>query len=37
MKRAGSVKIEPATTRPEAAPTDWMMTFSRIVDRRLKA
>jgi hypothetical protein len=37
MKSAGSVKIAPATTRPEAAPTDWTMTFSSTVDRRLKA
>ena len=35
MNSAGRVKIEPATTRPEAAPIDWMMTFSRMVERRL--
>ena len=37
MKSAGRVKMAPATTSPEAAPTDWTMTFSRRVDRRLKA
>ena len=31
MKSAGRVKMAPATTRPEAAPIDWMMTFSRMV------
>ncbi len=30
----GSVKIEPATISPEAAPIDCTMTFSRIVDLR---
>ena len=25
---AGSVKMAPATTAPEQAPIDWMMTFS---------
>ncbi len=34
MKSAGRVKIEPATTRPEAAPIDCMMTFSSSVERR---
>ncbi len=37
MKRAGRVKIDPATMSPDAAPTDWTMTFSRIVERRRKA
>ena len=30
------MKIEPATISPEAPPMLWMMTFSRIVLRRLK-
>ena len=34
MKRAGRVKIEPATMSPEAAPIDCTMTFSSRVERR---
>jgi hypothetical protein len=33
MYSAGSVKIAPATTTPDAAPMDWMMTFSRMLLR----
>ena len=35
MYSAGRVKIDPATTSPEAAPMLWMITFSRIELRRL--
>ena len=34
MYSAGSVKIAPATTAPDAPPMPVMMTFSRSVDRR---
>ena len=34
---AGSVKIAPATTAPEQAPIDWMMTFSPRALLRLAA
>ena len=32
---AGKVKMAPATTAPEQAPIDWMMTFSRRAFERL--
>ena len=34
---AGSVKIAPATTAPEHAPIDWMMTFSPSAFERFAA
>ena len=34
---AGSVKMAPATTLPEQAPIDWMMTFSPKALERLAA
>ena len=34
---AGRVKIAPATTAPEQAPMDWMITFSRKALLRLAA
>ena len=34
---AGNVKMAPATTAPEQAPIDWMMTFSPKAFERLAA
>ena len=36
-KRAGSVKMAPATITPLLAPMDWIMTFSPKAFLRLKA
>jgi hypothetical protein len=35
MYSAGSVKIAPATTDPDTPPMPVMITFSRMLERRL--